>query len=748
MKLLFRHLKRSILRAPKETLVLLLTLFLSAIMFACLGELNYIVKSEWDAKRAAYYGNGQISVKSNLLGDSRYLTKGELSAFADDCEVMEGYLILSSYTEKGTSFGAAAELTTIEKAFPFSLVKAQEVPSSQLNYAVYVSENFAKEQNLSVGDELPLRLLGAEKKYRVYGINSVPFFGEYDFLINADGAVGVLSSVSPVFALFDGENLPCDSLFLQVKEGVDVNGMVESINQTLADKGYTAELLEVKDDFITTILNFVLYSVLLLSMVIACVLVWFSLNILREKRQEEMQYFRLCGTSEGKIFFAFCLEITCYLLLGALCGLPIAALCISFLPKGITQFVTPRLSWRGVLVCVFAQFAVGAISLLLYRMQRKNERKGRGKVALIALFVFLALAVLTLTLPVAVRYIFTIVSFIAFMVLLFVGVKPLTGKLFQKAAASLENGKRGGRASLVLALKNSERIGGIHNLYRVLCAVLSVAVVLAGCLSFCERRVEKDVYPFSCDYVVVGANEGVKEKALEVAGTQACDAAFFTKAYMPNSDVTFLVSVNNSFRRANLKEEPKGNGIFLARAIAKLYGLEIGEEISLRVADKEHVFILQGYCGKNTVFAYINASDCGFDNNILLVRAAESENYQRRLSENLAVYGSAVQRMEELTKNNAQSVRMLKELLGAYMVVLFALAALGCVNLVWVIYERRKQEFSSMRRLGATKGEVVRLVVWEAVIALGVVLVLSAIGGGALSLLFDGALQSFGERLF
>ena len=94
MRLLFKHIRRSIFRAPKETLIFLLTVILSATLFSLKGEVDLKIRDEDLLGKKESYGCSDISISSSIDADTRYMTSSTYSSITDLCESANGYFAM------------------------------------------------------------------------------------------------------------------------------------------------------------------------------------------------------------------------------------------------------------------------------------------------------------------------------------------------------------------------------------------------------------------------------------------------------------------------------------------------------------------------------------------------------------------------------------------------------------------------------------------------------------------------------
>ncbi len=747
MRLLFRHIKNSVLRTPYQALILLLTVFFSAIIFAGVCEVQLSVREERILGAQLKNGRAEIVLEPSAESASRYLTVADTGL---DEKHVSGYFALPLEVYGETGLAGAADFDTVGNVFDFSFLAYEECTEAEASSAVFVTAGFAEKYGLALGDEVEVTLLGRARVYTVRGINQYDFFGRYALLLQAEGALGVLSSISPVFAAFDEAHLPCNYIYVDY-EGEGLEDTMSALNKKLSAFGWRAEICSYGlDEYTWKMANFMIVLLLLLSMVIAWVLVGFSLRILGEKRQEEMNIFWQSGMPQSKIFLAFCVEIFFYLVIGTAAGIAVAILFLELLDSVGLYYAVLRLTWRGVLVAVGAELAVGGMSLFTYKLSLSRVKKPRESKAGRWLAVCLGAVVLCmlgcLALPIKKR-VFAAVGVLAFAI----GVLLLSAKPFCRWISSLFASRfdRKGRGSphFVLATKNCANIGEIHNVYRILNILLSIAVILTVGFSYFNWRLDTANEFFRFEYILLNAGESAVAAVEEVEGVDSVCAAFVGESKFESGEKLHLIDVDLSYFDGE-GEMPTGDGICLPQTIADLQGLKIGDACSVEMFGGAYTFTVVGYSGKDAFFAYIDADYYGFRKNMVFVKGEKSEQTLAALTESVAVYGAIIEKPESLLASTIRIAESFNRLMGAYLGLVFALSAIGCVNLVWVCYARRRKQFSDLMMVGMTKGEVAKMIVMEGTVILLSVLLVSGVCSGLLCVALDNGMRSFGFRLF
>ncbi len=751
MRLLLRHILKSILRAPLQTLILIVTIAFSATIFTCVSDVSFAISQEISISHKASYGEADLAI--HPISGNGYVAENSLKKHSSLGE-FSGYFSLPVYDENGSIMGAGADFYKINEFFDFDLVEVKELKKDELNGSVFISKQLADERNLRVGSQLKLSVLDQEKTYLVSGINSFRFFGSYDVLLNAEEAIGKLSSVSPVFSVFSKDNLPLSTVCVKLNEGVNLGAAIERLNSSLNEYGYVAEKVETTEvDYWIFLTNLLVYVLLAFSCVAAFILVGFSVGIISKKRREEMRAFALCGASQKSIFISFCAEIFLCLIIGVCLGLTTAYFILNNLLSVNFEFFKLTLSFRGIITAVLCELLMTVI--LLFRFKKESSSlevkkpKSLAKLWLIAFIFGIGLLAISFFLKPSARLYTAIVCSVLIVLAVVFGVPALIkllAKLIVRLSSKLNEKIR---PTLWLSAKNTLETGELQNVYRILATVFSLIMVMNVSVAFSQSQIDGFCDFFKADYVVYGAGSDAQAAVENLKGTKQVEYAFFIKGYFKDGKNAMLADCSNAeFLSDYPQVYPTGNGIILNKSICSLYGVSIGDDIEITFnTNQKMTFVLQGYTDNPVGIGYINSAAVGLKKDVLLLRG-EGADYLKTLTKTLQPFGAVVQEKTALLRTQIHLASSFNNVIRVYGILIFTITLTGSLNLAWVCYMRRRQHFKALRTVGVTKKELTLTVIFEWV---GIIIAVSTIAfvcGDLLTLCLDGALNAFGQTLF
>ncbi len=755
MRLLLKHIRKSVFSSPGESVVLLLTMVLSAIIFCTLGEFYFASVDERKTKREAEFGEADIIVSASDDSLSRFVCEEDLGDQRNIFAGVAGVLSLPSSDDAGSVMAGAVDYNKVNDVFVFEFTSLSDIPGDEADSSVFVSEGFASSRALSLGDKTKLNLLGVEMEYTVRGISRSPLLSEFDVLLNSSGVHRVLCSVSPLFSVFTEDSLPYTRIAVKLPEGMNKQIVTDALaqNANISVKDRDSD----DNDYADLLLGVTLFAVLIFTIIIAAVLVCFSLRIISDKRKREYDIFRLSGMDDGRIFLAFVIEIFSYIVVGFGIAILTAYFILPPVFDGITVYTSISLRPRGALVAIVALVIVGAFSVLWHILSsRKKVSKPKKKkmyhhlselMPMMLLLVALCFTLAALIAKVALRYLFAIGVVASVLAAIFTGV-PILLKLLSSFICPRLLKRRGSGASLYLALKNNSGISEMKNLHSILGVVISASITLVFSLNFCLSFISANEEKLVADYVIAGADGILEEELLNTEGVMAVGRAHISATSLPGGKNVAVISVTDkSFISEGESFYPVGNDIYMSERAALRSGLSLGSEVPIEIGGREYTFVLRGFSKPNGIFCYINASDMGIKEDLIVARASGEETYDL-LCRDASVFGGFVQDRDSFLSSYTSFARTFTTLLRVYLIFVFALALLGSGNLIFVSYKTRKAHFASLSVAGMTRREIYAMILCELLLLSVFVAALTAFATVVFSFSLDLAMQSFGHALF
>ncbi|MCD8200571.1 MAG: hypothetical protein LUD47_00670 [Clostridia bacterium] len=744
---LWKHTIRSVRRSPWQTVIIIVTVFLSALLFALSADLSFFAEEEYDLTAMAAYGSADIYISHEGSGVS-YLFSEDVSTLCEEGDAYTGYLSVPARGSGWSALGAAADFETLEGVFSFSFDTGTEISEVPEN-AVFLAEGFAKELGITSGDVFTAETEGVKLSFIVAGVSPSYFFSGYDFFFSSAYAVKYLSSVFPEFTLSRG--VPYEKAFIRLKENSDAESALEEIQKALKVTDFRAVSVstELSDDFTAATIDVVVAVTMILAVIVAATVMYFSLGILSSGRERETETFLSAGMPPRRLALSLCLETAAYLVIGTAPAILASYFLVPAILKPRTVYVTPHMTGRGVLFAVIFELVSGAVSLMVHfarsRVKTGEAKKGSLVALITGLAAVAALGLAMVFTPVRLRYILALLMIFAVIAVIFALAGPVCRAL-GKASPAIR-GRTPKVPCLVTALSGCGKVMSLRSIMRVSAVIVSVIAVLFAMYSFEAERVETEFLCADADYFLVNAGSDAVDAANSLDGAEAC-AFYMTYAVAPDGRRLWLVSAeDSSFLATDVGEVSEGD-VFLPKTVADLLELSPGGEVTLTLDGEDITFMLAGYSGESVSYGYFSAYGAGKEYDMALVRCdSPGEEFKKILSDAVSPFGAVAETYERIFASAMSEAENFSEILAVYTWLIGIIAVTGTVDVAVVTYLKRRGEFKTMRLCGMSKRDIAKVVAEELAIIVVIAGAASALCGWGFTRLLDVALRSFGFAL-
>ena len=201
MRLILKHLFRSIKKKPTQPIILVLTLTLSVLVSIVSLATDSMIRDEIATATSEGFGNSSFKISLSSDSTSRFMFSSEVRQILGEGADAVGALELAAFTSDGSaSLAVATELDRISDFFDFRFTEITPMPQNQVTSCVYISSDFAKRYDLSLNDTVELEVGRIKKNYRVAGISETDFMASYDLMLDVSGVMRILTAKSPVLS--------------------------------------------------------------------------------------------------------------------------------------------------------------------------------------------------------------------------------------------------------------------------------------------------------------------------------------------------------------------------------------------------------------------------------------------------------------------------------------------------------------------------------------------------------------------
>ncbi|MBQ3571817.1 MAG: hypothetical protein IJA15_03200 [Clostridia bacterium] len=740
MKLFFKHLAKSVRTNPLQPIILLLTLIISVAFCAFAFSIHGLLEDEMNNVQKAQYGNADLTVSLNSSDQSRFMFAKEVEDILSDRAVATGAFELPLLLEgKGrTAFGVAVDFYDVEQIFAFEFLQYGKITHSTVKDSAFISQAFAKDNDLALGDVFSVVAFGSKKTYTVCAISQNRFLDSYDVMVDISGIVHIMTKDSLLLSALGADFKPCSTIFVRFLDKESIEEDIELLKQapTFKGKSFTsiANLVQRKSNIYTFIK--IVDVALLLICLLSSIVIFCCFYILSALRKEQNYAFEICGAKPWQLNLLQYAEILLYLLISAPIGGLLTIPLLNLLQKTVEfRYVLASVQFANVLKGALVMLAVcvlTATAFIGFKKTRKSagvQKQIKQLPLAISLAIFIVSSVMLFVLPTNNLFAVYLVCMFSILTLAFFALPPLLMAFAKRMdARSDKQGRKKGqdkRIAVKYAFKNVYKVKVLHNISRLACVlVIILAVAYVMVLSaFGNVKINKNI--FNADYLMLNSTEKCEQAVEECAEAQ--------KGYNLFVKTTFnglLLSIDDiNLLSQDLKVEflPKGNQVILTKGEAKKQGLKIGDSLTLNVSDKDIVLEVADIVDSALVFMLFDCEHFGFSYNILAVKGKEGVNLDalfNKLTEKTALELSTVITVEQYFDLKINTVLICVRLGEFILVAITIFAIIGAIDNLYESYRTRRDEFTLFYQAGMNKKALRQMKASEITISLlfGIVL--------------------------
>ncbi len=734
MRLLFKHLFRSIGRHPLQPLILILTVVLSVTFTASALTVREAIAEESGARIEAQYGSSDLVVLQGSNSESRFmLAERANSLLGERGRAVGVFNTVLSLTDSGESvFAVAADLYTVDEAFNISFSEYAGLTDDTLTGSVLISRHLAERLGLSLGDELGATVFGASRVLTVKGISEAPYLGEYHIMLDIRTVMRALSHSSSFISAMGEDFMPSTTLYIDLADGVTAS---ECISLLSADSDFSGKSFTDVDgirnsSLITDTLDFVISVSVALIILVSAAVTFACFYILSVKRTDENESFTLAGARPLVMNSMQYGEILLYWLVGAPLGilLSVPSSYLFGLAVGLT-YATPTLTAFGGLVAALVMLAAVLFTATLFILTRGRRRREipLGWASLAALALSLVLLLLTFLLDGNARLTVGILSVLSLILLLLL-CAPIIAKqiavLISSALAARGERSEGGipSAPLYYGLKNYLSVKVLHNTTRLV-ALLVAALISTGALVLAsEGFMQLGVRALDGDYAVLSPTDRAYERLSESENGSVARVYQQSATYGENKTLTVLASDSQGAFNSVLEIEslPSGNGAVISSTCREQLSLELGDEMTVMLGGRELVLTVTAVADMGMPAVVIDSEYLGIGYNMLLLKADEGRE-EELLSEISAVAAgemSAVMSVPELIKSSTGLLEIYISAAYVLAAALLVFAIIGLADNLSESYRQRRGDFELYALAGASRRAVALTKLTEVILSL------------------------------
>ena len=744
MKLLLKHIFRSIGKKPLQPIVIILTLALAMATSIFAFTIADTMEDELDASQMEKYGLAKFTISVGNTSDSRFLFADDVIDVINDEVLVVGCYELPLILEGtgNTAIAVATEFDRVGDLFDISFEKYGKVTEGSVGDVAFISSDFAQEHQLDIGDTLAVEVMGYSKTYCIEGVSKHPFLAASDVMVDISGLTRAFASNSLLFAAIGEDFKPCSKVYVNADPPElfkDSTAAISYLKQDprFADKTFEelshAERRQVNFPVLELIIKFAVALAALLSGVV----VFCCFYILANERTEENQTLAYSGAGPKLLGAMQYIEVMIYWAFGGSLGILAAIPVTKLMPYFVDfQYTTVSIHPESILKSAFIIFGVCILTTTFFVViSRRIRRAGATHATVPARWLFyLALAigvlfVLLYLLPADLRLVAFVFAIVVIIALTFYAIPFLINRIFKALEKRIKKVQSPTFIALRYALKNICSVKLLHNIAR-LCALI-VIIILMVCLVFASVRVQIENYEniFNADYAVLNATDNCYQK------TKTCPSAESVyRAYVVQTDWGLFLSADDPSVYADwlqVDRQPTGDEAIISVGVAHAHDLKVGDTFCMTLAGVECEFVVSQIVRASSCFVAVNCEDMNIPYNTLLVDGKDgisSAELLGDLSQTTASELAPISKIDSLLARFLDAIQMYMDAGMVLLVVFVTFSLIGMIDVFYESLRARREEFGLYLLAGMRRRDLRLMKIFELTIT---VLFGLAIGLGA-----------------
>lgn len=716
MKLLIKHIIRSIGKKPLQPIIIILTLSLAMATSVFAFTIADTMETELNTLQLAKYGHAKFAISVGNTSDSRFLFADDvIDAINDEVLVVGCYelpLILSG--SENTTIAVATEFDRVGDLFEIEFLEYGKVTSGTVGEVAFISSDFAQKHQLSIGDTFVVEVMGYTKSYQVQGISPLPFMASYDVMVDISGLVRAFANNSLLFAAIGEDFKPCSKVYVNTNSCELFEERSDAVAFLKADPRFADKNFEDLDSFERIQANFPVLEVIIkfavaLAALLSAVVVFCCFYILANERIEENQALAYSGAGPKLLGVMQYTEVMLYWLLGVPLGIVVAIPTIKLIPYFVgLQYADPSINFSSAFKSALILLAVCVLTTTFFIViSRRMRRAGTAHTTIPTkwiIYLLLAIAVLFVLmylLPANPRLVTFIVTMVAIVTLIFWSVPFLVQWIASNLEKRIKKSQKSSTIAFRYALKNVCSLKLLHNIARLCALIVMITSTIGLVFTSVRGQIENFEHVFDADYAVFNATDSCYEK------TQTCESAENVyRAYMTQTAWGMVVSAEDATAYDEwLKVErlPLGNEIIVSSGIANTYDLKIGETFEIVLTGAKYEFVVSQIAYVSSSYLAINCKDMGIPYNMLLVEGKDDVSKAELLGDLSQTIASELAPIAEVDTLLARFIESVQVYIDSGKILLLVFVVFSLIGMIDISYESlraRREEFELYRLAG------------------------------------------------
>lgn len=747
MNLIIKYILKNIFEKKTRSLLVLLSIAVSAALFFATMGMSNTCRQMYVDQAVQLGGTSDIKIEvKDEVGKEAFISNDSLADFSDQMEYAIGMMKVEglSNPESVEDFQyldvRGISLENLATYNSYELEQSGEI-ADFTGKKVIISAVFAKQQNVSLGDSVTIKIGGTTNDFVVEGIAEQSGV----FLNESNGYIVVVprDTLEDIYGISEQSNF----MFVKVRDGVEVNAVIKGLAEALPNCSVSQSVNEsdLNQAVNTVVMPFMVSALTVIFMSIF--IIFTSFHLITLERLPSIGTLRSVGTSKKRLEWVFTLESILWGIAGGLLGCVIGIvalytivvayvqklsegtkLSVSFGPKQIllTIGLAVVLTMISAIPPLFGALKKSTKNIILNISEEKKKNKGlQGLKLLLLVMVFGVCVVIPHMMETGLMCMIITIVCMTFILLVMILVIPygihFISNILTKNSSS--------NNTTWIAMRNIETNKSLLNIVRLLTiSVASILIIsnISNAISNTITSVYDTYHLYDISLAGRTVDECFCERLSQVEGVHS-----FTNSYELDSaeieEVSFyfntLYGIENEdffqFMGAEMDEEASkaiaelndGRNIVLTHLMASKLNLKIGDEIHIQIDQKSYPYTITGLVESSFklgnigfVSAELLRNDIGIkyytNTYVKAENGSDVDDVRNHIKAEFLEELVTIQTLEELIEINKDLIVSIFRIINAYAILAVIIGIIGIMNNIIVCFIERKRELAMYRIVG------------------------------------------------
>ena len=740
MMIFGKHIFRSIRKHPIEPImiVLVVTLCVAVMILSVALPINIYRNESAAITSDEWTSDYTVTMKSS--SDRRILfdedVKDAVSGMADWIGEfsLTGFAMGKDGQKTQTSIGAF-DLYSADRFFGIRYLEYGKFTNNNIDRSAIVSQRYAEELGLSVGDTVTVNVLGEPLCYTVEGIAmNTGIFKSRDMLVDLDGVRRIIAERSTFVASLSSDFNPYTKIHLRLKSGVSYEALKTALESRgdFGDKRLERYGNDATQSFYATILSVTVVIPGALLVIVAAMMTVSTFELLEKKRERDNALFRTVGADPHQLDLLVYIESLLYALIGGALGTALSVISFRLL-NGLYSFEWVQMSF-GIDDAIVGIGSAACFTLICAYLHIRKQRRATLSESLgdvnvdtcgtfsykKLIFGILSAVIFAISLFFAPskRYLLAMLMLLLTVIFIYVVSPYIIGALCSLVSRLLERKKRGAGA-FILAAKSCAASYPLKHAGRVMTVLLTVFFSLTRVISAVDDQMAGYVDFAAFDYVAMYVDDETKERLAGLDGVLAVSELAMDRnvVFKEGNNINGIsvseldpLCFNNTITPDTM---PKGNELALSRGVAAMLGVKVGDTVECTVADIPCTLVVTEIVRTHVDFAFYDADYVGTERYIICIRTDGTDEAAEELMALFDERGIECIKAEDFFRKTHDKVDPQITVFAAMLNVMVIMTAIGILNVLAEQRMARRRELEIIRQCGMTRGGLALLQIVE-----------------------------------